>query len=226
LTVRTLIGRTLIALVVINAGAGVAALVLSSSKQIGSFEAHILLTTGAVSLAAATGLPCALAWEKRGFAASYALPLIGIAVITLAMAFLVALIWTDDASQDLNDIAWSLTFAAGALSLINLLSLAELRPSQGWVRLVAYGLAVVLAAQLIVALWQDDPSDGEIRRFAITTILLTGASSVVPILQRLGEQPQREAPAYCPRCGAALTAILNRQSTCPVCGAAFRVEFS
>jgi hypothetical protein len=226
MSVRNLVGRALIALVVVNAAAGVLALILSSSKQIGSFEGHILLTTGAVSLAIAAGLPCALAWEKRGLTAAYGLPALAIAAIALAMALTVALVWTDSPTDDLTDIAWSAFAIAFALALISLLSLADLPPRQNWVRLVACALAVLFAAQMIYLLWGPEPSDGAYRRFGATGILLAGASSVVPVLQRMGAVKQQDAPGFCPRCGAALAGVVGRRALCSACGAAFRVEFS
>ncbi|HLG10167.1 MAG TPA: hypothetical protein VI876_00275 [Dehalococcoidia bacterium] len=226
MSIRALIGRVLIAVVVVNAAAGVLALILSSSKQVGSFEGHVLVTTGAVSLAILGALPCALAWEKRGLTATFGWPATGLFAIVTAAALVVVLIWTDRPDDNLSNVSWSALAIAFAAVLFNLLSLAELQPSQRWVRWAAYVLAALLAAQWIDLIWTDDAGDGSIRRFGATAILLAGASSVVPILQRLHDSDRKEAALFCPRCGSQLPGSTGREASCGACGAAFRVEFS
>jgi hypothetical protein len=140
MTIRPVAARILIALVVVNAAAGVTALVVSSDKQIGSFEGHIFLTTLAASMAAFTILPCLLSYE-RGLAKPLAG--LGIAASLVTLGVLVTLIWTDNPPDDL----WSSTVSAAAVSLglalVNLLTLATLPRSNEWVRLAAYALTAL-----------------------------------------------------------------------------------
>jgi hypothetical protein len=224
MTIRPVAARILIALVVVNAAAGVTALVVSSDKQIGSFEGHIFLTTLAASMAAFTILPCLLSYE-RGLAKPLAG--LGIAASLVTLGVLVTLIWTDNPPDDL----WSSTVSAAAVSLglalVNLLTLATLPRSNEWVRLAAYALTALTAAQVIAVVWNDDPSDARLRVLAATAIVLAASGVLAPILQRMaGDEVNASQPAvrYCPNCGSRIVGE-GKTADCHACGARFSIRF-
>src|SRR5690606_1412424 len=66
INVRALVFRAVALLVVVNATAGIIVIV-SGSGQVGSTEAHVLETTGLLSLAVLLLLPCVLAHETKRF---------------------------------------------------------------------------------------------------------------------------------------------------------------
>lgn len=227
---RTAIAKAMIAAVVVNAAAGVIALTISSGKQLGSFEGHILLTTLSASVAAIACLPCVIAWESRRGLGWPMFHIVAIGSILAGGGSVVALIWTDSPTDDLNKITWTLAVAGFGMSLVCLLALARLQRPQAWVRVTAYALDVLLAAQLIFAIWwagEDD--DNRWRLVAATTILLAAAAVLVPILQRLSGSSaagSQRAAGFCPGCGAALGQASDVRVTCTSCGAVFSVDFA
>jgi len=146
-------------------------------------------------------------------------------VVTLAL--LTTVIWTDGDAEDLERATVTAACVSLGLALINLLSLARLRASHRWVRYSAWGLTVVLAAQIIYAVWNDDPGDNSLRILAATTVLLVAFSVLVPILGRWsGREAASEltSPRFCPACGRGLEDS-SQPVTCPACGARFQVNF-
>lgn len=220
-------GRIVIALVVINAAAGVTALIVSSGKQIGTLEGEMFLTTLAVSMAAFSVLPCSLALERGTSRFADYVAAFGIMAALLTFLLLISLIWTDNPSENLGRSTATSAFASLGLALINLLSLAQLPRSNEWVRLTAYGLTALTAAELTALTWTEDFSGYSIRILIATLIVLAAGSVLVPVLQRMSdtdEAPFSPALRFCPSCGAGLDDA-TEPATCPACGASFEVEF-
>lgn len=230
INVRALVFRAIALLVVVNATAGIIVIV-SGSGQVGSTEAHVLETTGLLSLAVLLLLPCVLAHETKRFRTLTFLPALAAACIFAGFGLAVYLVWEDPIGDTPAKLAWSFGIAGGGLAHVCLLSLLTLRPGHEWVRLLAVGFTLCLAALLINAFWtipvEGGFDDWKVRLFAVIAILAAATSLLAALVERIAGggaarvlEPRRAA--YCPNCGAGLP---DGALQCGRCGARFRVEF-
>jgi hypothetical protein len=227
LAFRPLVFRIIVLLVVINAAAGIIVIVAGSGK-VGSTEAHVLETTGLLSLAALLLLPCALSYEAGRPGALPALPWLAASSIVAGFGLAVYLVWADPVDDTPRKVAASLCVSGAGLAHVCLLSLARMGRGHAWLQLLASGLTLLLAAILIGAFWTDLDDGGfedwKVRSFAVVAILAAASSLLVPVVGRMasGGPAARRRPRYCPNCGSALDGAVD---ACPACGSRFRVEF-
>jgi hypothetical protein len=216
-------------LVVVNATAGIIVIV-AGSGQVGSTEAHVLETTGLLSLAALLMLPCALAYEAARPTAFPLLPAIAAGCLFAGFGLAVYLVWTDPNGDTAAKVAGTFGVAGGGLAHVCLLSLARMR-AHAWLQLLAASLTFAVAAMIISAVWtvpvEGGWDDWKVRAFAVVAILAAATSLLVPLVDRLAQAGDRQIVAqqrlrFCPACGAALPIDA---AGCSVCGARFRVEF-
>jgi hypothetical protein len=222
--VRPLVLRGLVAVVILNATAGIVAIVATSSKQqFGDFEARLLASALIISLGVIALLPAVLAAEGRTLGRRPVVPAISAGLTTLGCVLVIYALW-----QKIDDSSfWRPTGTLIVIGLVLahtcLLSLARLPRRYEWLRLSAIGLAILAAGEIVAIIWDNDPPEDLWRAFGISGILMLAASFLVPIVQRGVAAPATGVLTdvlYCPYCGARLA----RETGCARCGARFRVE--
>lgn len=228
--VRPLVFRTIIALVVFNAAAGII-VVVTGDGQVGTTESNVLLTTGLLSLATLLFLPCVLAHEAGRPKPFTLLPSFAVSCILIGFGLGIYLVWADPDKDTLDKIAWSFGIAAVGLAHVCLLSLVRMRRSMLWLQLLAGLFTAALTAMIVSAFWTDLVDDGiddwKVRLFIVVAILTAATSLLVPVVERLMRSRPEFAgaptrPSYCPNCGAVLH---MEEPRCLACGVRFRVEF-
>lgn len=231
-SVRPLVFRTIILLVVVNATAGIAVIVAGSGTRVGATEENILLTTGLLSLAALLFLPCVLAHEAGRPKPFTLLPSFAVSCLLIGFGLGIYLVWDDPFNDDTElKVAWSFGVAAAGLAHICLLSLVRIWGRFIWLQLFAVLFTAALTAMIVSAFWTDI-DDGGIedwrwRVFIVTAILAAAASLLLPVVDHLlRSRPRNDGtptrPTYCPNCAAPLH---MEEPRCLACGARFRVEF-
>jgi hypothetical protein len=230
LPVRPLVFRTIIALVIVNATAGIV-VIAAGSGQVGSTESHVLLTTGLLSLATLLALPCILAHEAGRPRPFTLLPSFAVSCLLIAVSLGIYVIWEEPDRDVLDKIAWSFGFAGAGIAHVCLISLVRMRRRWLWLQLLAILFTAALTAMIVSAFWTDLGDGGfddwKVRLFTVVAILTAATSLLVSLVDRmLRSRPETPGtprrPAYCPNCGAVLHMDDPR---CLACGARFRVEY-
>lgn len=155
----------------------------------GWFETRLMLTTGVIAAASVLGMACGAAISR---ARGWWLPPAGIGLAVVAAALLIAGMWLE-----LTDgTFWKWTAGAAILAVscghLSLLSIATLRPSHGWVQLVAYALIFGFALLLIGIIFANTGSDWIVRVLAVLGILDAAFTLLVPVVYFLD---RRRLPA-------------------------------
>jgi hypothetical protein len=224
---RSLVLKITVGFVLLNAAAGIFALLAGGSGGIGESETRILLTTLTISVAGFILLPCVIAVEAGSLGSPPVLPALAGLTSIVGFGMLIVGIWTEPADDDAWRMTASVIVVGAAGSFACLLSLARSR-SIAWLRTLAYALVLLLATELLVGIWGHIDSDSAFwRAIGVTAILLLAASLLLPVMQRGGGRTAEallDAVAYCPRCGAAIDAA-ESTARCPRCDARFRVEY-
>jgi hypothetical protein len=218
----------------------IAALVLSAVFGIyvflfgtfGDTEVRLLVTTLAVSCYSLMSLGCAVAWEKRR---TRVLSLPGLVVCGLGFLFLLACIWVEGYDSEWFAKATGiLAIFALSFAQASVLSLARLKPRQGWLSWTAvvsiFSLAILISTMIVVEV--DD--EWWFRAVGVVAIVDGCASLTIPILHKLAGLPSAAgqfAEAYprieltCPRCGHRAEYPVG-PIQCTQCSLRIRVEVS
>jgi hypothetical protein len=230
--VKTLFVRTIIVLVLVNAAAGILALLAGDFSE---FEGRVLLTTLSITAGSILLLACVSAAEAR---VAHPLGAIGAVAVVLGFGLLVAGIWVDfDVEGDQSETFWRTTGSAVTvavcLSYLCLISLPRLAERFSFVRAAAYVFASLVAIEVLIAIWHEEFGLGNQgledvfwRDLGVSAILLSAATILLPLLPRTD---QRGAPrhathpiAFCPSCGT-LVSTSSEEVACLNCGGRFRV---
>lgn len=156
------------------------------SGDFGWLELRVLLTTFTVGGASVCGMGCGMALDSgRGVRWGW----FGLWGTGLAALMTIGGIW----AEPHGDLYWRVTavIACATFPFVYTALTAQARLSAGsvWVRWVAVGLSIAVAAILIGMIVTDDSNEAVLRLLAALGILLAALSVVLPVLHRL----QREA---------------------------------
>lgn len=197
----------------------------------GSFEGKVLGSTASAGGAAILSLAAAIPTEKRRWRPVGPLGLIAVAV---AFVMLLVLIWVDHAWRNdtfIKSLGITCVFAV-AFPLIGLLSLARLRRSFEWMRVVTVIDAALLAATIIVIIIIEPHGDEPwIRIIGTLGIVAVCGTIATPVLHRVSAIRDENAVRTtdlvlaftCPRCSTAQSLPVGR-SRCARCGLKFNIE--
>jgi hypothetical protein len=211
---------------------GIAVLV---AGDFGEFEGRVLLTTLSVTAGSILLLACVAATEAR---VAHPLGYIGALVVVAAFGLLVAGIWIDfEVEGDQSETFWRITGSAVTiavcLSYICLISLRRLSDRFVYVRMGAYAFSLLVAFELLIAIWSEELGlnnegleDAYWRLLGVSAILLAAATILIPLLprtaQHAGPSQAINTIAFCPNCGAPVSTE-NDEVACAKCGSRFRV---
>ena len=207
--------------VLVSAVLGIIALL---SGDFGETQGRVIATSLCIAGACLLVLPALALSEAR----SSGLILAPAVFAPVGFALLIFGIWSE---QDWGDY-WRVTatfIVVGVLvAYICLMALLELAERLMILRLIAYGLALLLALEVLGAVWSEDgPSDTGARVLGVTTILLTAATIALPLVRRMlpprGAEGRSATVNFCPSCGSRVETA--GESNCRRCGARFRVDF-
>jgi hypothetical protein len=147
----------------------------------GDVQGKVLATSACVTGASLLVLACLPAWE-RGLARLA--PAVGAGATLAGLALIVVAIWEEPSQDGYWKSVGTFLLVGGWGTLVSLLALAELAPRYRWTFLAAAGLALLLTAIAVVAMWSA-PSSGLFERLAAGVAVLTAAFVVVvPVLSR------------------------------------------
>jgi hypothetical protein len=218
---RPLLLRAAVALVVVNAAAGIV-VIAGGSGDFDETEGRVLLTTLCLSAAAFLLVPSFVALEGRRL---NGLALVAGAGVIVGWGAVTYGVWAKEfeGEPDFWNTAWSLVIAGMASAHVTLVSLARTAGRRTWLQGLAVALTAVFAAELIAAIWGDFEDENGARVIAITAILVVASSVLIPIVQHGARSPGRVTRvAYCPACGGRL--LSATADKCSRCGARFHVD--
>jgi hypothetical protein len=218
--------RVVLASIVVNAAFGIYALV---GPHLGTRAGQVLATSACVTGAGIFTLACLPAWERprlRLLAAG------GIAASILGFGMLALGAWLRTGNSTYWKLAGTAVVVASFAVLVSLLALARLSARYRAVFPAAVALAALLAGMIVFAVWSGNPSSAYGRAMGVVAVLLAAATVAMPVLHRAARsEPAEEPPPagaelrFCPSCGRPIPATGTAESSCPACGARFRVAF-
>lgn len=167
---------TLVASLAVSGLLGIGALVVGS---FGSLEAKVLLTSLTISAGSILALACGAAIERNQV---LVLARIGFATATLGTVLILFLVWLEIDSTTYVRIMLSVIAVSTALSLLSLLSFAQLDGRFSWLPLATMIAAAALTALLLYAIWFDIRGDLLPRLIGIASIVMTVLTISTPIL--------------------------------------------
>lgn len=193
----------------------------------GDIDGRVLGT----SLAVTGGLVIALANEPaRARRLLRPVPVVSTVVGALGFALVVVSIWWED--EDLTDALLTLLTVATAGTLASVAALARL--PERWRALLpaTEGLLAACAVLVVIALWVDVDADVYWRVTGVVLVVLAALLVSLPVLHRIGRQADVHAVvatsvAFCPFCGAGLTATdahADGTTACGTCRKTFHVS--
>ena len=214
--------------IVCCAAVGIACLLGGAFGWLGG---RVMATSGTVSGLALLGLASATVWERKRWQPVGPLG-VGAGAVTLVLTLLA--IWGDlDWTQEEHlykgvACAWITTIT---LTHIALLSLARLKRSYEWVRVVTIIGIVLLAAQIVSTIIAEIDSDAWVRGMGVLAIATACGTIAVPLLHRMSAIRTREAvrtvdlelSLTCPRCELTQQLGVGRRK-CKGCGLGINIE--
>lgn len=164
------------------------------------FEVRVMLSVLVIGVASLIGLGCDLSRTPqvaKGFSLQNLLPTIGLATCLVTSFALLLGIWTDASGESF----WKGVITGCILSIstvhVSMLGIAQLARRFKWVMFVAYQTVYGLAALLIVMLWGNDISDGQLARLAIVLGIVNAAITlIIPLLHRISRSELHAAVGH------------------------------
>jgi hypothetical protein len=197
---RTLALRTLLISIAVSALLGIYAVLVG---HFGEFEAKILGTSAAISIASLLAMASFAGWELP---ASRLVSRAGVATSIVALVFTIGGIWVATESETGWKLVASIWLVAGACAHATLVMLARLAPAQHWLRIATHGTTVMLVMAILAALWGD--GDGMWRALAVLSILEGAATLALVVFHFVNRLAPPAGPVaevcFCPRCGKRL----------------------
>lgn len=224
MTVKRLLRASVLAAIAATAGLGLYAVAV---PDFGELQAKVLATSACVTGAGVVVLACLPAWERRRLLPA---PVLGAAAGAAAFSLLVAGMWAEIEARPYTKTTATLFVAAAAGTLASLLALARLAPRHRWTLAVALALVLVLALLGVAGIWAEPPAGEYGRAVGAAGVVTAAFVLAVPVLHRAGRRElptggERPSLRFCPSCGRPLGAPAGGDSSCPACGASFRVRF-
>ena len=188
---RRLFLYLLIGSVAVSALIGIVVVLLGS---FGTFEVRVLMTTLTVTVTSILGLACGAYYETgRG----RMLPLAGIVLTVIAAMMALLIIWDVlDDSQIFIKSSITVLVGAVACSHLSLLSIARLDRRFSWVRVAAYALITTLAGVLVLIIWTEPDSYGDLiaRVLGVLSILVGAVTVITPVFHKLSHVRDEHGP--------------------------------
>lgn len=208
--------------VAVNAVLGIAALLIGEfSETHGRILGTSLSVTGALLFA----LACLPAWE-RGLLG--AMPFVGAGLGVIAFSLVIASIWIGGDGEVLGRLMGTTMLPAVGVTLACVLALPRLAPRFRIAFTAALALIAIATTMGVAAIWVEPESSWYARAFGVVGVLLAATVVSIPVLSRLGgdgEQAAVTPVAFCPFCGAGVTAR-GSAASCTGCGRTFEVRLA
>jgi len=172
----------LVASVALSAVIGIGVILFGS---FGEFESRVLMTTFTVTCTSILGLACGAYYESKH---ARNLPFAGIFFSIAAAVLGIYLIWIGDRGVDA---VWKVSATAAMLATacahLSLISIATLDKRFMWSRFALYASVVALVSILLVILWLEPESSGDVvsRIIAVLGIVIAALTVITPVFHRL-----------------------------------------
>ncbi|MEJ2246859.1 MAG: hypothetical protein P8Y80_12395 [Acidobacteriota bacterium] len=165
------------------------AIVTVLSGEFGELQMKVLVTTFTISAASICAMSCAAFIVKKN---RLAIGLGGIFLTVITAVLVICGIWPEIDSE----IYWKTTGTIGVTAIACahgfLLYLPNLGKRYRWVQNISFLSIVVLALQIIVAMWGEIPDEAYYRFLTVVAIMVGLETLSIPILFRMGKGQKRE----------------------------------
>lgn len=188
---KSLRKASLYAVIVFLSLSALLAVVSLLTGEFGEVQMKIILTTLTISAASVCGMACLAFVEKRGAAA---LGGVGVMCAVIAASMGIFAFW-NSSSVSTEYAKVTLTFVVASVAIAHMLLLHIPNLPAGW-RWNQYALVLfdlILAGQVVFAMWDETSSSGFYRLMGVITVFVVFFTLIIPIGSRLTGRARKHA---------------------------------